>query len=249
MTKAVSVLIHPQVSLQFASHYTTIPYLTVMHKYKCGILFGINDGFQIEVLESIEFPLSEKEDENKKKFGMISKQQSSVFQEEKPLGFYTIDSYSNEEITTIAKAFDKAGMNSSVRIEFHPKENDQILVFILSRIEDSITWIPSPYKYASHSAERIALMELQSGGSAQSQVSFTNEAYLTLSKKLEIIQKYLLLVRDKKISFNSELVRKCADISNFWPLDRPKANHSEITPAKLSLLVSTVAENIVALGI
>ena len=114
-------------------------------------------------------------------------------------------------------------------------------------MEENITWTPITYTYHSELAERIALTQLQTKGTAENQVGFTIQAYKTLNLHLSKISDYMTKVRDGQLPFDPILMRKCADIASFWRGNTDPQHQTEITQANLSLCVSYLAEGITAL--
>ena len=245
-----NILIHPQVAMQIADHATRSQYFDSRIRqnigYIGGFITGEDDGEKIEMLTAIECAFKKDESPekmiDKQAFNTLKKLNEKVFKtkskkSEVPVAWYLCEDVGDEEISKIRVAFDAIGVPSTIRLQFTLKSDIPCHVFSASETG----WTETHFEYEVEDAERIALMQLQSGGNSASQVGFTEEAYKMLDRNLAKIESYLQSVLDGKAQFDMNIMRQCAQIAT-WNACWNKKEDDSILHGSLALLGTELAQ-------
>jgi hypothetical protein len=244
----VSVAVHPQLMLQLSDQFTRRPFLGEPRPPFCvGVLFGTSDGLRIEACSAIEVRIAENRARGAglridiTSYRQLARLHEQIYKNENPIGWYACQELSPDMVRTLHALFDALEHSGRfIRGEF--LDRPQPLRLFLLQGED---WVPISYTYEAALAERIAMMQLQAEGSAESQVAFTAEAYRSLDRDLEAIEIYLTKVANDELPFDPVLVRKCADVGQWWDHRTPNPDQDKIAEQEnLALLVGMVAERI-----
>ena len=249
MSESAEVVVHPQVMLQIADHYTNSQFLSSTIPYPLGLIVCENKDGRLELLSSFEsIPITNAAGKVafNSIFQTLLRQHQANYKNEVPIGWYIITDkdVDPELINQLQSTFEveSKGEPILVRCEYRFNDENCFKFFVMDNNSD---WKPVEVSYQSELAERIALLQLQSRGSADSQISFTKNAYETLDKSLAIIQQYILDVKDKKAPFDAEIVRLAGTIAQWWTNKTPSKEVNDfIDQANVSLLSSLIAETI-----
>lgn len=244
----VSVAVHPQAILQIADHASRSKFFDSSMEYLCGFILGSSDGAKIEVHSSMEACIVKSGDNisidksARSVFNIMYKQHKQIYPTECVVGWYTCKPYPLDIVNTLREVFDSVEHSDiSIRGEF-VEDGAHPLKLYMTRGD---SWIDLEYEYKSELAEQIAIMQLQSEGSAESQVEFTAQAFRSLDSQLECIEQYLTAMADGKVQFDAVTARKCADIAQWWK-HRPAVDDEEsiVEQENLGLLVGLMAETL-----
>ncbi|EAY15427.1 hypothetical protein TVAG_252400 [Trichomonas vaginalis G3] len=242
----MEVFIHPQALLQIADHTTRSKYFSENIKYICGVIYGRQEGSDLELTSTIEINFIEEGYEikvNPKTYEPLNNHHLKLYPEEIPLAWYSCQDLPESEISKINNAFAEI-FKVYLRIHFKNEENP-IDVFLLSENE---TWIPTSYSYKTEAPERIALIHLQSDGKAENRIEFTKTAFRVLDSHIDKILSYLENVKSGNKPFNCELVRKCATIAKWWKHSHMKKQPTRlVTAGELSYITGILAETYIEL--
>jgi hypothetical protein len=239
---AISVVVHPQLMLQLSEQFTRRPFLNPAQPYAIGVILGLVSGPRIEVCSAIEVGI--RQDPLRlatQDYRVLLRQHQQIYRDEQPVGWYACQELDTEYIDkfhTLFGALDHIG--PFLRGEF--VEREQPLRLFLQCGEG---WTVIEYSYESEPAERIALMQLQSEGNAESQVAFTADAYRSLDSDLEIIEKWLRDVANGVIKFDPVLVRKCAEVAQWWDHKAEVNERRIIDQENLGMLIGRLTERVV----
>ena len=250
----INILVHPQVMFVISNHYSRFKYDKVNPPLPvhCGLLLGsIGDNYEVTSAMEVIVVVGEngklKLDQRfmKSCLELIN----TVYKSTVPIGWYTLDSKSDESLLRIKDAFDELQeFNLSLVGNFsidpaHPNDPPFTIYF-----QKGNSFQVAPYSYESAYAENIAMIQLQSEGNPESQIQFTKNAFTSLSMDLERIEKYLQSVRDKKLPFNAELVRRAADFAQWWDHNNAEEQYTDRADeqANLALLCGLMLQTMVA---
>ena len=245
----MEIIIHPQTDFQIADHATRSKYQSSDIKYICGVLYGTITK-KIEICSSTESLLNEVDDHlevDKTAYSAIDLHHSKNYVDEIPIGWYTTQEFDNETINKMNSAYQKL-FNVVVRIQYNQNGDFPITVFVPKENHETqtIDWIQTRFSYESELAERVAIVQLQGDGTAENRISFQKDAYSALEKQLSIIVNYLENVKNGKLPFDHDLVRRAATVSRWWKQRHIKNEmDSKIKSAQISYIVGMLAETIV----
>jgi hypothetical protein len=245
---AISVAVHPQLMLQLSDQYVRRPFLADPHPvYSVGIILGSAEGPRIEASSALEVRIFENRTPGSglsldmENYRGLLRLHQQIYKEEKPIGWYSCQELPpavQRGLHTILETIEHSG--PFLRGEF--LEREQPFRLFLQRGEG---WTQVEYIYEVANAERIAMMQIQSEGSAQSQVAFTADAYRSLDQDLEVIEGYLVRVANGDLPFDSVLVRKCAEVGQWWDHKTEKPEEDTVVEQEnLALLVGMMAERL-----
>jgi hypothetical protein len=244
----LKVILHPAAMFQISDHSTRSRYDTHDLPFRVGILLGTTDGLSVEIHSSLP-TAAEGGGSNvaiqRDCFSRLVGQHVAIYKTEVVVGWYSCLPLKPEDYPILKDAFQRVLREHDeilVSAEFLADRDPQLKVFV-SR-GDSL--VPVDYTYESELAERIAIMQLQSEGNAESQVQFTADAYRSLENHLKLIEGYLTEVADGKKPFDPVLVKKAADIAQWWNHSSgSQGENRELEEANLALLVGLMAERLV----
>ena len=239
-------VVHPQVALQIADHRTRSNYTTkefkAKYKYVIGIIYGYTDERKIELCsttETIVNKVGSGYEVDKSAYEPINNHHMVNYVGEIELGWYNITPMSAAEITAVNAAIEKI-FKVQIRVTYSDEGEHALKLFVP---KGSDSWTEVLYKYQSELAEHVAIMQVQSQGDANKQISFTADAYHALDKQLKIIQDFLTKTKEGKIPFNPDLVRKCNDIGLWFIHSRRNFDEEvNIEEGQLALLCGLLAE-------
>ncbi|KAH0785562.1 COP9 signalosome complex subunit 6 [Histomonas meleagridis] len=237
MNNNITVSLHPHAMFVISDHANRIPFMNPPIKYACGILLGSYDSGKIEVNSAFEIKINVKEDGklelDKEVYNTMYKVRNKVFPFETPIGWFVSQDYPQDEIDKLQSIISDAdNMECLLRINFN-KENEQMINVFLIEGNKSI---PVDYNYESELGERIAMMQLQAEGDAESQIEFTADAFKALDTNLAEIQRYLIKVLNKEAPFDPVIVRECSTISQWFSHKDPNENKEAIATEEQSNL-------------
>lgn len=244
----IIMYVHPQAILQMADQAARIPFLSKELDFHCGFILGTNEGPHIELTAALQASVTKQPDGSIKinsevKNSMI-RMHKEIYKNEIPIGWYTVQRYDKEDIEKLRTVFESNIEGEDIiRGEFI-YENDPPLALYISKGEK---WIQTEYTYEAELAERIAMMQLQAEGNAENQVAFTADAFKSLDEHLALIEQYLNKVINGEAPFIPDLVRKCANVAQWWSRsdsEEEYKNDIEMDEAKLSLLITMLAESV-----
>lgn len=242
---ALPFVVHPQAILQIADHTTRSQFFGPQFKYICGFILGSSDGPKIEIHSAFEANIIEREDGlrlDRESFRIMRGQHQKIYPGEVVIGWYTCRAYDDATLMALAEVFEGVEHTDSlIRGEFLP-DGDKLLTIYVNKNEE---WIPVEYNFESELAERIAMMQLQSEGNAESQVQFTADAFKSLDHHLEIIENYLTQMAEGAVPFDPVIARKCADIAQWWTHKNNGDDENKVIEQEnLALLVGLLAETL-----
>jgi len=246
----MSVIIHPQALLQIADHATRSKYQTKDIEFICGVIYGSCTGMKgmkktkIEICSTTEALLNRVDDGlevDKEAYKYINEHHAKNFVDEIPIGWYYTQELDEETLEKMNKAF---GLVFDVVVKAKYNDGDHPLNVYVPGSEPN-TWKEAIYSYESELAERVALLQLQADGSADNQISFTQDAYNALDKQLSRIVDYLEKVKQGEMEFKPDLVRKCATVARWWKHNYMKESQSIIPPAQISYIIGMIGETLV----
>jgi hypothetical protein len=243
----VAVAVHPQLMLQLSDQLTRFPFITSSPRFCVGALFGSSEGPRIEAYSAIETRILENrvagpgvslDMESYRNFVRLHQQ---IYKEEKLIGWYACQDLSPDLVQTLHNVFEAVEHSGRfLRGEFLEREQPLRLF-----VQHGDGWAPIDYTYEAALAERITMMQLQSEGSAESQVAFTADAYRSLDRDLEAIEIYLTKVGNQEVPFDSIIVRKCAELGEWWDHRTTTSDQDKIVEQEnLALLIGMVAEKL-----
>ncbi|KAH0793918.1 COP9 signalosome complex subunit 6-like [Histomonas meleagridis] len=247
-TGKLVIKIHPQAIFTISDHATRVSLLEQPLDYPCGLLLGSYEGNLIEVMSAAEIDIHRKEDGQliiePDSYKILFNVRNKVFPNEIKIGWFICKEATPEEINEIQQLFDEAEeMETLVRAEFVQDHDQMFRVFVNHGGE----FTESDYTYESELGERIAMLALQSEGTSESQIEFTADAFKALDSQLAIIEEYVVKVLSKEIEFNPVLMRKCADLAQ-WFSNKNKNKERESAEieeeASLALMCGLVLEAI-----
>jgi hypothetical protein len=247
MSGVSRVVLHPQAILQVADIFSRMEFLAASTEYVCGLLLGSAEG-NIEVVSSIESVLRGSGLElslDMSVYRTLFRLYRAIYPSLVPVGWYSCKPLSPDQVQAVNAAFNVVDHPAPfVRIEI--REGDESLA-VFAQHGDG--WVPSEYVYESELAERIAMMQLQREGTAESQVAFTADAFRTLDRDLEMIEKYLTTVATGDAPFDPVLVRRCGDIALWWIHKDDDDNAGDIEKEQLAILVGMMADRITSAAV
>lgn len=238
----LKIVLHPLVALQISDHSTRSKYFVDDIPYACGVIYGTVDEKAIELCSTVEvgFAVSEPLTLNSEAYTGICHYHKKNYPNETQIGWYSSRQLTEEEFSKLHKLFSEK-FEVFVRVVFNNTDDSPLSIHEWKHGE----WQQRDYVYQSEIAERVALSNLQSEGTTDSQVGFNETAYRVLESHLAEIEEFLLQTEKGEIPFHPDLVRKCADISRWWDHDRSGDSESALVEdeeARLSLLCSVLAE-------
>lgn len=249
--------VHPQAILQIADQAARTPHLNPMPPYVCGLILGSVDGVSIEINTALQIPF--KKDMKTDKFlvphqidGRLWERQQlehhvAIYPKEQPIGWYVTRKHKEEDLEKLRTLLEPFVKGESVfRVIFDSDAETPLTI----HFPKGDKWIPVDYYYEAELAERIAMMQLQAEGNAESQVAFTADAFRSLDADLALIEDYLKNILSKKEKFDPVLVRKCADLAQWFSSSSSQAasnSSTEIDQAQLSYLTCLMAETLAVL--
>lgn len=245
MSGALPFVVHPQAILQIADHTSRSEFFDPPIKYLCGFILGSSDGPKIEIHSAFEANIQERGGKlrlDNRTFKSMREQHQKIYPSEVVIGWYTCKQYDEETLNALREIFEAIDHTDSlIRGEFIP-ENDRPLTLYVTKNDE---WVPVDYSFESELAERIAMMQLQAEGDAESQVQFTADAFRSLDSHLAIIEEYLTKMAEGEIPFDPIMARKCADIAQWWTHKDSSSDQDTILEQEnLGLLVGLLAEAI-----
>ncbi|KAH0793271.1 COP9 signalosome complex subunit 6 [Histomonas meleagridis] len=237
MQSNISVSLHPHVMFVISDHANRIPFMDPPIKYACGILLGSYDSNKVEVNSAFEIKINEREDGklelDKEVYNTMYKVRNKVFPFETPIGWFVSQDYPQEEIDKLQSIISDAdNMECMLRINFNKQKDQMISVFLIEGDKS----MPVDYSYESELGERIAMMQLQAEGDAESQIEFTADAFKALDAHLAEIQTYLIKVLNKEAPFDPVIIRECSTISQWFSHKDPNEHTEAIATEEQSNL-------------
>lgn len=226
----LSVLVHPQAMLVMSNHFTRVKYddINVHLPVHVGLLLGQAAAARLEVNAAIELLVTDEKGQLKIDQAFIDNAYKDIhkfsFPQDSPIGWYACEKLSDElrsELTPLVEQL-IADYDSQSRLfgEFiyDPKANSgtEFKSPLTLYLSHNLSLEPIDFTYQAEPAERIAMLQLQSEGSAENQTQFTAKAFQSLDHDLELVQKYLEKVIKKEIPFDPEKIRKAATLSQWW---------------------------------
>jgi hypothetical protein len=245
------VAIHPQLLLQLSEQFTRRPFLTPPppQQFSLGVILGSAEGARVEAFSAVEVRVVEKSGtslgyglDGDNYHGLLRLHQQ-IYKDEKPIGWYSCEVLSPDHARIFHSLFEPQDyIGPFIRAEF--VERDQPLALFMQRGD---SWVSIEYTYETAPAERIAMMQLQSEGNAESQVAFTADAYMSLNEDLGKIEAYVTKVANNELPFDSVLVRRCAEIAQWWEHKTEGEDQDKIMEEEnLGLLVGILAQRLTA---
>ena len=239
-------VVHPQVALQIADHRTRSDFMKKEfkenYKYIIGIIYGFIDERKLEICSTTEMVVGKVGDGyevDEEAYNPINIHHVRNYVGEIELGWYNITPMSDVEINAVNAAFAKK-FEVQVRVTYSDDGEHALKLFVPA---GAGKWAEVIYKYQSELAEHVGIMQVQSQGDANKQISFTADAYQALDKQLKIIQDFLLKTKEGKIPFHSDLVRRCNDIGLWFNHSRRNFDDEvNIEEGQLALLCGLLAE-------
>ena len=240
----IPVVVHPQAILQIADHVSRSAFFDPPRDYLCGFILGTSDGPRIEIHSTLEVNLLKRSSRlaiDRQTFNTMLRQHNAIYPSEVPIGWYTGGEYSPEQLRELREVFEAIDHPEEyIRGEFIADREQPLCLYA----NDRDSWTRIEYSYESELAERIAMIQLQAEGSAESQVQFTADAYRSLDQHLAAMEEYLIGVAEGNVEFDPVAVRKCADVCQWWTHKREEADEEMVMEQeKLALLIGMVAEN------
>jgi hypothetical protein len=247
MSVVAPIVVHPQAILQVADIFSRMEFLAAPTEYVCGVLVGSAEG-AIEVVSSIESVLRGTGLDlslDMSVFRTLYRLYRAIYPTLVPVGWYSCRGLSADQVRAVNAAFEVIDHPAPfIRLEL--RDGDAPLAAFAQHGDE---WAPVEYVYASELAERIAMMQLQGEGTAESQVAFTADAFRTLDKDLEMIENYLVAVATGQGAFDPVVVRRCGDIALWWMHKDEDENADVIEKEQLAILVGMMAERIASVGV
>ena len=245
MASAIPIAVHPQAILQIADQAARYQYLVPPGEYSCGVILGTADGPRVEISSALETRMITRNSKlvvDKETYHTMLRQHHAIYPNEKPIGWYSCKPLDKSQLTALRDAFEALDNSTEfIRGEFLADREQPLFLYA----PKGDTWITLEYSYESELAERIAMMQLQSEGDAKSQLQFTADAFRALDAHLAIIENYLQSVAAGKAPFNAELVRRCADVGQWWKhSSRDASDERIIEQERVALFVGVLAETI-----
>jgi hypothetical protein len=244
----LKVILHPAAMFQISDHSTRSRYDTNTYPYRVGILLGTTDGLSVEVHSSLPGSATLSDGVVTIDHECLSRlllQHVAIYKTEVIVGWYSCLPLKPTDFRLLTDAFQRELRENDeilVSAEFLHDRDPQLAVYL----SKGDTQVPVDYSYESELAERIAIMQLQSEGNAESQVQFTADAYRSLENHLKLIEDYLNDVANGKKPFDPVLVKKAADIAQWWNHSASnQTENRELEEANLALLVGLMAERLV----
>jgi hypothetical protein len=241
---SISVAVHPQLMLQLSEQFTRFPFLNPRQEHSLGVILGFADGPRIEACSAIEVGIRTGGAAGVRlatqDYNSLLRLHHQIYKDEKPIGWYSCQPLSDQDkrvFHTLFEALEHTG--PFLRGEFLDRE--QPFILFLQRGEG---WVSIEYSYESAPAERIAMMQLQAEGNAESQVAFTADAYRSLDRDLEKIEVYLKKVANKQAPFDPVLIRKCAEIGQWWDHKAEIDEEKVVEQENLGLLIGLLAQRL-----
>lgn len=214
-----NVLVHPQAMFIISDHYSRIQFDdAVVHlDYHLGILLGTYENNNIVISSAMEIMLNKKDDEyvlDTTFYNQSMKMHKAIYPNDIVIGWYLLQKATKEEIHMITKAISSSDDIEILLFgEFSTDTGSTPLQLFVPKEDE---FVPVKFSYDTELAERIALLNLQSEGSAESQIRFTANAFKSLDEDLKLIETYLQKVANKELEFDPEMMRNCADIAQWW---------------------------------
>ncbi|OHS99554.1 hypothetical protein TRFO_33964 [Tritrichomonas foetus] len=252
-----NVLVHPQAMLVLSNHYSRIKYDKIDPPLPahCGFLLGNVDGSKIEVTSALEARVTIKDGKltldipfSKRAIDL----HRTIYANDLPIGFYvcsTKNKQSEEELRKLDEAFSAFENFDCILIgEFYIDEKNTKVSPLSLHISRGTNLIPVDFTYEAEHAERIAMMQLQSEGDAESQIQFTASAFKSLDHDLSLVQSYLERVAKKELPFDPVLVRKAANFAQWWDHNSTEEENGDRAEeqANLALLCGMMLEAMTA---
>ena len=248
MTSAIPIVVHPQAILQIADQAARAQYLDPPSEYVCGVILGTTDGPKIEINSAIEVRTIKNANKvtiDREVYRTLFRHHHNIYPSEVAIGWYSCKDLSKDDLKALQEAFEAIDhADDYIRGEFLADREQPLILYSVKGDQ----WFPVEYSYESELAERIAMMQIQSEGNAESQVQFTADAFRSLDAQLAVIENYLNNVANGSAKFNAELVRRCADVGQWWN-HKPRAedDDSVLEQENVALLVGMLAETITLL--
>ena len=239
----IPLVVHPQAILQIADQVSRSPFFDPPRQYLCGFLLGACDGPRMEIHSAIEVEIVSSDSGlsiHRPTFRTLLRQHQNIFPTEIPIGWYTCAEYTPEQVSALREAFEAIDHTEEyVRGEFLADRDSPFCLY--TSVGDA--WAPVEYAFESELAERIAMMQLQAEGTAESQVQFTADAYRSLDQHLAAMEDYLLQIAEGKREFDPVAARECANVCQWWTHSRDISDSDMVLDQeKLALFVGAVAE-------
>ena len=234
----LNVTVHPSAMLVMSNQYTRLEYdnANVPLPVHVGLLLGSSKGGYIEVTSAFELLITGTPDnlEVNQKFleNGYKNLHKATFPTDVPIGWYTCTKLSDNlrdevsrRVEEIATSYDSELLLFGEFIVEQNNNNENPEKCPLTLYSANVqTLSPIDYTYETEPAERIAMMQLQSGGSAEDQIKFTANAFQSLDEDLEKVQKYLEKVLKKEVPFDHDNVRFAATLSQWWDHNNTEEN-------------------------
>ena len=248
MTSALPIVVHPQAILQIADQAARAKYVDPPSDYSCGVILGTTDGPKIEINSAIEMRTiknANKVSIDREVYRTLFRHHHNIYPNEIAIGWYSCKNLPKDDLKALQEAFEALDHTDEyIRGEFLADREQPLVLYSMKGDQ----WFPVEYSYESELAERIAMMQIQSEGNAESQVQFTADAFRSLDAQLAVIEKYLSDVANGTAKFNAELVRRCADVGQWWNHKaRDEADERILEQENVALLVGMLAETISAI--
>jgi hypothetical protein len=243
----LKVILHPAAMFQISDHSTRSQYDGKNFAWRLGVLLGTTDGLSVEILSSLPalaIPTDSGLSISSSTLRQLIEQHGAIFKTEIVVGWYSVLPLKPEQYRIVQDAFTAARDTDELLVcaEFIHDRETQLFVQVVKG--DKL--VPVDYTYKSEIAERIAIMQLQSEGKAESQVQFTADAYRSLDQHLKCIEDYLTDVAAGKKPFDPVLVKQAADVAQWWNHSRgDEEENRELEEANLALLIGLMAERLV----
>lgn len=226
----LSVLVHPQAMLGMSYHFTRMKYdeKNADLPIQIGIFVGQSTGSKIEISATLELLVTGEKGDLVVDRPFINSSYKDIhlfsFPKDLALGWYTCkkldDDLFKELAPKVEQLINEFDSQSRLFGEFFydPKENkgEEIKSPLSLYLLHNTQLTPVHFTYEAEQAELIAMLTLQSEGSADDQTQFTAKAFQSLDLDLEKVQKYLERVLKKEVPFNPEFVRRAATLAQWW---------------------------------